>query len=156
MIPLTTEAQLNRAIKSQLAAKITGKNNITAELEYQVSHSNGKVEFHKGILPTQLPRDGSSLYIKTAYELPEEDYMDQADKGLRKGCRKRIQRAMTLLNVSEVRRSSVGASSSCRRTIQTFWYYALHVDHSVCSRSGTSGECRSPGLSLCWALELST
>ena len=79
-----------------------GRDLITAEMNYQVLTAEGKYEFHNGILPSQLPRDGSAIYLRTGPELPEEDYMDQAAKNLSKGCCRRARKAMNLLNVSEV------------------------------------------------------
>lgn len=55
---------------------------------------SGQTTFHKGILPVKLPENGSQLLVNTIRELPEDDMMDEVEKTLAKGCRKRLQRTI--------------------------------------------------------------
>ena len=67
MIPLTTEAQLNRAIITQLDAKMTGKTMITAELQYQVSPTNGPLSLTQAFcLCISREMGAKSIYLSSA------------------------------------------------------------------------------------------
>ena len=56
--------------------------------------------FHQGILPWDCG-DGP-IAVSLLEELPEEDFMDEVDCGLSKGCRKRLRKEINKLVVSEV------------------------------------------------------
>ena len=56
--------------------------------------------FHQGFLPCDC--GDSPIAVSLLEELPDEDYMDEIDSGLSKGCRKRLRKEINKLVVSEV------------------------------------------------------
>ena len=56
-------------------------------------------KFHQGILPGDW--GASPVVVALLEDLPEEDYLDEVDCGLSRGCRKRLRRELNKLVVSE-------------------------------------------------------
>ena len=93
-IPLENHAQHNRAVLQQIRNLQVGEPTGMITERFWLKDLSGQTTFHKGILPVKLPENGSQPLVNTIRELPEDDMMDEVEKTLAKGCRKRLQRTI--------------------------------------------------------------
>ena len=95
MCPIRGQAQWNTALKVQLRDEVkAGRDRVFAD-GYWAKEEGGKMEFYQGILPVQ--NEFEEVFLQVSKGVDGEDFMDEIEGPLRKGYRKRIQRAMKLV-----------------------------------------------------------
>ena len=88
------------AVGVQLISEQWAEGDRAIEQVYWVKASGAQSwEFHMGILP--VIRDGQAQYLVPG-RVVEEDYLDQVDRTMNRGVRRRLRRALRELKVSEV------------------------------------------------------
>lgn len=101
MCPIRNQAQLNAAAQLQLRTQEMKPADRKVAQGYWRKETGSQARYEPGILPGQMP-PGEEIYVEVMKELPEEDYLDEVDSVLKKGCRKRLVRAMQSPKFAEV------------------------------------------------------
>lgn len=91
----------NNAIKMQLEEADLPEEQRRIHPRYWTRDEEGAWKSHHGILPVEAPEDGAMVALWSG-DHRDEDYLDEVDRTLQKGCRKRIARKMRDVTVSEV------------------------------------------------------
>ena len=97
---LSNEAMWNTALKVQLEDQHLPDHMRRVRAGYWTEDASGDWMFQSGILPSELPKTGVVAFLGEGES--EDDYLDEVDRTLQKGCRKRIVKKMRELTVSEV------------------------------------------------------
>ena len=94
-----TGKEWNTAVKRQIEDEYKPKDQSIIQTGFWSQSQPGCWEFHKGILPTEAPRGGALVAIN---EESCEDEDGEANHQMKRGVKKRLQRAMREVVVSEV------------------------------------------------------
>ena len=101
MCPIRNKGQLNTATAIQLREEGMRPADRKMSAGFWRRDSTGNTHYEPGILPGQL-QPGEEILVGIFEELPEEDFMNEVDGVLKKGCRKRLIRALSNPKIAEV------------------------------------------------------
>ena len=90
----------NTAVKVQLEDQHLPEDMRRVKFGYWAEEESGGWKYHSGILPSELPKKGVVAFLGEGND--QEDYLDEVDRTLQKGCRKRLAKKMKEITVSEV------------------------------------------------------
>ena len=90
----------NTAVKVQLEDQHLPEDMRRVKFGYWAEDESGGWKYHSGILPSELPKKGVVAFLGEGND--QEDYLDEVDRTLQKGCRKRLAKKMKEITVSEV------------------------------------------------------
>ena len=91
----------NNAIRMQLEEEDLPEEQRRIHPRYWLRDEEGTWKYHRGILPSSAPQEGAMVDLWQGRR-ESEDFLDEVDRTLQKGCRKRLLRRMRQVKVSEV------------------------------------------------------